>query len=89
MPMGDISSKVRSFGWNVMEFNGHDFNDIERAMDFAKQSSDKPVFLIANTVKGKGVSYMENNPKYHGSPPASEEEFEKALNEIGAKSYEN
>ena len=84
MPMGDISAKAASFGWDVIEFNGHDFRDIRRAFAFASQKREKPVFLIANTVKGKGVSYMENTSKYHGSPPANQEEFEKALKEIGA-----
>ncbi|MHB1439669.1 MAG: transketolase [Cuniculiplasma sp.] len=88
MPMGNILEKVKAFGWDAMEFNGHDFNEIRGAIKFAKGSMDKPVFLIANTVKGKGVSYMENNPKYHGSPPASDEEYEMALNEIGARIYE-
>ena len=88
MPMGNVYEKVKSFGWNVMEFNGHNFNEIHAAFDFARKSTDKPVFLIANTVKGKGVSYMENNPKYHGSPPASNEEYEQALSEIGARIYE-
>ncbi|MHB1507825.1 MAG: transketolase [Cuniculiplasma sp.] len=82
MPMGDIASKVRSFGWDTMEFNGHDFNEIRKAFEFANQKRDGPVFLIANTIKGKGVSYMENTAKYHGSPPANQEEFEKAIKEI-------
>ena len=88
MPMGDIEKKVESFGWRVLKFNGHDFNEIRKAMEFAKEETEKPTLLIANTVKGKGVSYMENNQKYHGSPPASEEEFQRAIQEIGALKYE-
>lgn len=82
MPMGNVAEKVKSFGWEVREFNGHDFDDIKSAFDFARSVTNRPVFLIANTVKGKGVSYMENNYKYHGSPPANDEEYEKALREI-------
>ncbi len=82
MPMGNVAEKVKAFGWEVREFNGHDFDDIKSAFDFARSVKDRPVFLIANTVKGKGVSYMENNYKYHGSPPANDEEYERALREI-------
>ncbi len=82
MPMGNVAEKVKSFGWEVREFNGHDFDDIKSAFDFARSVTNRPVFLIANTVKGKGVSYMENNYKYHGSPPANDEEYENALREI-------
>ena len=83
MPMGDIKKMASSFGWNAIEINGHNFDQIISAIEEAKKSQDKPTFIIANTVKGKGVSYMENNPKYHGSPPASEEEYQKALRELG------
>ncbi|MCL4345547.1 MAG: transketolase [Candidatus Thermoplasmatota archaeon] len=84
MPMERLKDRIDSFGWATYEFNGHDFSEIRKAMDFARGIKDKPVFLIAKTVKGKGVSYMENNSKYHGSPPANEEEYEQALKEIDA-----
>ena len=83
MPMGNIKEKVASFGWNVIEIDGHNFDEITNAIEKAKSFTDGPTFIIANTVKGKGVSYMENNPKYHGSPPASEEEYKQALDELG------
>lgn len=83
MPLGSVANMASSFGWDVIEIDGHNLVEIEMAVEKAKMSKDKPTFIIANTVKGKGVSYMENNPKYHGSPPASEEEYRQALMEIG------
>lgn len=85
MPMGNIRDMVSSFGWNVLEIDGHNFDEIQNAIEAGKSSKDRPTFIIANTVKGKGVSYMENNPKYHGSPPASEEEYKQALLELGGE----
>jgi len=65
---------------------GNDKIDIQiiSAIEEAKESLEKPTFIVANTVKGKGVSYMENNPKYHGSPPASEEEYRLAISELSS-----
>ena len=83
MPIGSVRDMVSSFGWDVIEIDGHNFEEIISAVKKGKKSKDKPTFIIANTIKGKGVSYMENNPKYHGSPPASQEEYEQALKEIG------
>ena len=83
MPIGSVRDMVSSFGWDVIEIDGHNFEEIISAVKKAKKSKDKHTFIIANTIKGKGVSYMENNPKYHGSPPASQEEYEQALREIG------
>ena len=88
MPLGDIAQMVRSFGWNVIEIDGHDYDQIISALEEAKLSRDKPSLILANTVKGKGVSYMENNPKYHGAPPASEEEYRKALDELSGDDEE-
>ena len=82
MPLNNIPDMIASFGWNVLEIDGHDYNQIISAIEEAKESLEKPTFIVANTVKGKGVSYMENNPKYHGSPPASEEEYRLALSEL-------
>jgi transketolase len=88
MPMGSIVDKVKAFGWDVFEFNGNSFSEIREVMKNINKPRDKPLFLIANTIKGKGVSYMENNYKYHGSPPSSQEEYDLALKEIGARKYE-
>lgn len=85
MPMDKLKERIDAFGWATYEFNGHDFGEIRKAMEFARSIKEKPVFLIAHTVKGKGVSYMENNSKYHGSPPANEDEYERALREIDAQ----
>jgi transketolase len=82
MPLNNIPDMIASFGWNVLEIDGHDYNQIISAIEEAKESLEKPTFIVANTVKGKGVSYMENNPKYHGSPPASEEEYRLAISEL-------
>ena len=82
MPMGSIYDKVKSFGWNVVEINGHNYDEIISAIHQAKENTGSPTFIIANTIKGKGVSYMEGNPKYHGAPPASEEEYKLALEEL-------
>ncbi len=88
MPMADMEARARAFGLNVRSFNGHNFSEIKSALAFAKEEKNRPTLLIAHTIKGKGVSYMENNPKYHGSPPASQEEYDRAIKEIGASKYE-
>ncbi|OWP55280.1 MAG: transketolase [Thermoplasmatales archaeon B_DKE] len=85
MPMGNIKAKAESFGWNVIEINGHNYEEIISSLKEAKSFSDGPTFIIANTVKGKGVSYMENTAKYHGSPPASKDEYDKAIRELDAE----
>lgn len=83
MPMGNIADKIRSFGWNVIEIDGHDIRAIYDALIEAQSVTDIPTFIVANTVKGKGVSYMEGNPAYHGKPPADEDEFNTAMTELG------
>ncbi|MCL4438545.1 MAG: transketolase [Candidatus Thermoplasmatota archaeon] len=82
MPQNNIREMVSSFGWEVFEIDGHNYDEIIEAIEKAKNFRGKPTFILANTIKGKGVSYMENNPKYHGSPPASDEEYERALREL-------
>lgn len=79
-PLGD---KWRSFGWNVIDVDGHDIAALQKAFDDAAATKGKPTVLLAHTIKGKGVSFMENNPKFHGVAP-TKEEVEKALQEIGA-----
>ncbi len=78
--IGDIKSKFEAFGWNATEINGHDFSEIYNALNQA-QNSDKPFVIIADTIKGYGVSFMENNPSWHGKAP-NKEELEKALEEL-------
>jgi transketolase len=78
--LGDVGAKWSSFGWEVMEVDGHDVLEICRALDRAEESTC-PCMIIAKTVKGKGVSFMENNVDFHGKAPTPEE-MEKALKEI-------
>jgi len=77
-----IEEKWKSFGWHVIRVDGHDFNQILKALDDVEKIKGKPKIIIADTVKGKGVSFMENNPDFHGKAP-DDEEYEKALKELG------
>lgn len=80
MALGDVADKIRSFGWETVEINGHDYNEIFAAVERAKQS-DKPFAIVANTIKGKGVSFMENQAGWHGKAP-NDEQLEQALAEL-------
>jgi transketolase len=82
MRMFDIPAKWESFGWDVMEIDGHDMDDVVRGLDFLVNNNDNPAILIANTIKGKGVSFMEDNPAFHGAAP-NDEQFKLAMNELG------
>jgi transketolase len=82
MDLEPLADKWRSFGWHAIELNGHDIPAIQAAFAEASNTKGKPTVLIAHTVKGKGVSFMENNPKFHGVAP-SQQEMELALQEIG------
>lgn len=82
MPLGDIGEKVKSFGWDIININGNNINEVINAIETAKRNKINPTMIVANTIKGKGVSYMENNPKYHGAPPKNEDEYNEALKEI-------
>jgi transketolase len=73
----------RGFGWHVLEIDGHDMAAVDQALSEAEQPHDRPRCIVAATVKGKGVSYMENNPSFHGKAP-TKEQLEIALAEIGA-----
>ena len=82
MPMGSISDKFRAFGWDVLEMNGHNMLDIILTLEKARLGeAHKPVCIVANTVKGKGVSYMENVRQWHGKAP-NEQEYKQAIFEI-------
>lgn len=78
-----IDTKFKAFGWNVISIDGHDLNQIEAAVTAAKQCNGKPTAIICSTVKGNGVSFMENNVKWHGSAP-NKEQYEQAVAEIKA-----
>ena len=81
MEIGDIASKFSSFGWNAREVDGHDMVELVEAIEWASQESSAPVALIAHTTKGKGVSFMEDNPAFHGKAP-DDEELATALGEL-------
>ncbi len=76
-----IPEKFEAFGFNVIKINGHDFDEIEAAFEAAKTVKGKPTAIIANTIKGKGVSFMENQCGWHGKAP-NDEEFEIALKDL-------
>ncbi len=78
-----IPEKFAAFGWNVIEIDGHSFDEIENALNAARACKGKPTAVIAKTVKGKGVSYMENQVNWHGSAPNAEQ-YETAMKELDA-----
>ena len=75
-------SKFKSFGWNVLDVNGHNFDELRNAFEQAEQVKNKPTVIIAHTIKGKGVSFMENNYAWHGAAP-NQEQYEQAMEELG------
>lgn len=76
-----LDKKFESFGWNVVEIDGHNHEEIFSAFTIAKLSEEKPTVIIANTIKGKGVDFMENELLWHYKPP-SKEQYENALEQI-------
>ncbi|MBQ9505658.1 MAG: transketolase [Clostridia bacterium] len=78
-----IPEKFAAFGFNVIEIDGHDYDQIEAAVQAAKACADKPTAVIMKTVKGKGVSYMENAVNWHGAAP-KEEQYHIAMDELNA-----
>ena len=81
MPLGDINAKWESFGWKVIETNGHNVRDISNALEEAKRAKGKPTIIIAETVKGKGISFMEGKNIWHGKP-IDDEHFNIAMKEL-------
>ncbi|WP_251860788.1 transketolase [Clostridium sp. Marseille-Q2269] len=77
-----IADKFRTFNWSVIEIDGHDFDAILNAIESAKNTKGKPTMIVCKTIKGKGVSFMENEAGWHGKAPSAEE-CKKALCEIG------
>ena len=82
MSLEPFADKWKSFGWHAMEVDGHSVNELLSAFDTADKTKGRPSVIIANTLKGKGVSFMENNVDFHGKAP-SPEELSKALEELG------
>ena len=81
MALDNLADKLRAFNWEVIEINGHDYNEIYEAVEAAKKA-DRPCAIIAHTTKGKGVSFMENQAGWHGKAP-SDEQLAQALAELG------
>ena len=86
-----IDQKLEAFGFHVCKINGHDFDEIEKAFDTARNTTGKPTAIIASTVKGKDVSFMENQVSWHGAAPNDEQyqiavkELHQKLEELGGK----
>ncbi|MDB0439313.1 transketolase [Clostridioides difficile] len=87
MNLGSIVDKFKAFGWNVIEIDGHDFDQIFAALDIAKSTVKKPTMIVAKTIKGKGISFMENQAGWHGTAP-NDAELEQALLELGGADNE-
>jgi transketolase len=81
MDVAPLADKWRAFNWHTIEINGHDFPAIRQALVEAQATKGRPTCIVAHTVKGKGVSFMENNPKFHGTAPTPAE-VQLALQEL-------
>lgn len=81
-PLDDLGAKLKAFNWNVIEIDGHNIPEIYDAIERAK-TNDKPTAIVANTIKGKGVSFMENNAGWHGTAP-NKDDYEKAMAELNS-----
>lgn len=81
MDIEPIKEKLLAFKWNVLEIDGHNFDEIEKAVLNYKSTKEKPTFIVAHTIKGKGVSFMEDNVEWHGKAP-NEKETELAIQEL-------
>ena len=82
LSLAPFTDKWKSFGWNVIDIDGHNHNELRSALSKAKESIDKPTVIIANTVKGKGVSFMEFDILWHYRFPHEGEEYDGALKEL-------
>ena len=83
MRLGSIPDKLRSFGLEVFQINGHDFQSMEGAFEIARQTKGKPCAIVMETTKGKGVSYMEGQVGWHGKAP-NDEEYTQSMAELNA-----
>lgn len=83
-----LATKWKAFNWNVIEIDGHDFEQIKKALNEVKRHKDSPSCIIAHTIKGKCVSYMENSPLWHGSVKLSKQDLEKAFEDLGIPPHE-
>ena len=91
MPTEPLDKKMEAFGWNVIQADGHDLAALSAAFEQAKANTGAPTVILAKTVKGKGVSFMENDAGWHGKAPNDEQyavaraELEAKLNELEGK----
>lgn len=83
MPSEPLDAKFAAFGWNVIKADGHDFDSLRAALSAAKAEKGRPSVILAKTVKGKGVSFMENDAGWHGKAPNAEQ-YEQAMAELNA-----
>ncbi len=83
-PIDEPAAKFRAFGWDTVECDGHDHSSLSAAFDQAERATDRPVAIIANTIKGKGVSFMEANHAWHAKAP-SDQELNDAVAELSAR----
>jgi len=81
MDVAPLADKWRAFNWHTIEIDGHDFPAIRKALEEAQATKGRPTCIVAHTIKGKGVSFMENNPKFHGTAPTADE-VKRALQEL-------
>jgi hypothetical protein len=82
MPLRDLPGKWRAFGWNVLRCDGHDLTALDAALDAAAACKGVPTVILADTVKGKGVSFMEGKAAWHGKA-IPDAEFAQAMQELG------
>ena len=83
MSLGSIEAKTKAFGWHTIMIDGHDFSEIEAAVDEAERTKGMPTMIIARTHKGKGVSFMEDDAGWHGKAP-NQEQYDMAMAELDA-----
>lgn len=81
MPLEPLVDKWRAFGWSTWEIDGHDFGQILESIVRAQRETERPTMIVANTIKGKGVSFMENVATWHGTPP-DDDQHARALQEL-------
>ena len=87
MPLNPLADKWRSFNWHVVEIDGHNFSDIDRAVGEAKAVFDKPSVIIANTISSKGIPAFERKFEWHGKPPITPEEIATARKALGISKF--
>ena len=88
MGLEPLAQKWRAFGWNTLEISGHDIASIITAFGEARATDNRPTVVIAHTIKGKGVAYMEDQPLWHGSVKLSREQADTALISLGTQAIQ-